>query len=63
MEQIVPESEEPSFSKLLDPLMLVLFGGKDRTATEWGTLLHDSGFELMSIAPAPGTNLIEAAPA
>jgi hypothetical protein len=62
IEQVVPDGDEPSFSKELDLLMLVLLGGKERSESEWRSLLSEGGFELTSIKPAAGTNLIEAAP-
>ena len=62
IEQVVPDGDEPSFSKELDLLMLVLLGGKERAAAEWRTLLAKGAFELTAIKPAAGTNLIEAAP-
>jgi hypothetical protein len=44
--------------------MLVVTGGKERTAREWQTLLKRSGFERRAIFPVPGDTvaIIEAAP-
>ncbi len=63
VEQVVPDGPGPSFSKSLDLLMLVLLGGRERTAPEWRRLLHGGGFEVVRTTPAHGTHLIEARPA
>ncbi len=60
VEQTVPEGPEPSFGKLFDLHMLVLLGGKERTATEWRALLAQERFELQQLEP---DGLIEASPA
>ena len=62
LEQVVPDEPGPSFAATLDLLMLVLLGGRERSAGEWRTLLRAGGFELLRIVPAAGTNRIEAAP-
>jgi hypothetical protein len=49
VEMVVPEGEEPSPSKTLDVLMLVMEGGKERTKEEYGTLLAASGFRLTRV--------------
>ena len=36
---VVPETNEPHFSKFIDLNMLVMTGGKERTAKEFATLL------------------------
>jgi hypothetical protein len=51
VEMVVPEGEEPSPSKPLDVLMLVMEGGKERTREEYGTLLAASGFRLTRVIP------------
>ncbi len=61
LEQVVPDQPGPSFATALDLLMLVLLGGRERSAAEWRTLLRRGGFELVRITPAAGTNLLEAA--
>jgi len=63
LEQVMPDGDTPSYAKLLDLIMLVLLGGKERTESEWRALLAGGGFELLEITPRPATNLIEAAPA
>ena len=44
---VVPETNEPHFSKFIDLNMLVMTGGKERTAKEFATLLEASGFKLL----------------
>jgi hypothetical protein len=34
VEQVLPEGDEPGYAKLLDLIMLVLVGGKERTESE-----------------------------
>ena len=51
IEMVVPEGNEPSPSKALDLLMLVMEGGKERTKEEYRTLLEASGFRLTRIIP------------
>jgi O-methyltransferase domain/Dimerisation domain len=48
IESVVAEGNEPQGSKWLDLLMLVL-GGKERTAPEWRALLEDAGFAVEEI--------------
>jgi hypothetical protein len=63
VEQVLPEGDEPSYGKLLDLIMLVLLGGKERTESEWRALLEQGAFELLETATGPATSLIEAASA
>lgn len=52
IEMIIPESNKPSFSKLLDIQMLAsMKGGKERTAAEFRSLLSESGFSAPRIIP------------
>jgi hypothetical protein len=65
IEPVVPGVNEPSFSKLLDLLMLVWHtGGRERTASEHERLLVSAGFRVERIVPTPcGLSIIEAVPA
>ena len=49
VEVVVPEGNEPHYSKLLDLEMLVSPGGVERTATEYGELLSAAGLRLTRI--------------
>lgn len=49
VETVVPESDEPHYSKLLDLEMLVSPGGAERTASEYRELLAAAGLRLTRI--------------
>lgn len=60
---VVPESNEPHFSKFIDLNMLVMTGGKERTAKEFEQLLGAAGFKLLRIIPTElPTSIVEAEP-
>ncbi|MBA3515140.1 MAG: methyltransferase [Pyrinomonadaceae bacterium] len=64
VEMVVPEGNEPSPSKALDLLMLVMEGGKERTKGEYRKLLEASGFNLTRIIPTKSPySVIEGQPA
>src|SRR5690606_17602956 len=46
VETVVPDGNDPHFSKIIDIEMLAAPGGMERTAAEFETLLEDSGFRL-----------------
>ncbi len=61
---VVPETNEPHFSKFIDLNMLVMTGGKERTAKEFEKLLSDAGFKLLRVIPTDvPTSIVEAEPA
>jgi len=51
IEQLIPDDNEPHWSKMLDIHMLTLLGGKQRTGKEYGELLRRTGFELLRVHP------------
>lgn len=51
VETIVPEGNEPHYSKLVDLEMLVSPGGLERTAEEYRALLSAAGLRLVRIVP------------
>jgi len=51
VEMVVPEGNEPHFSKVMDLGMLVLPGGVERTRSEYHTLLGGAGLRLDRIIP------------
>jgi hypothetical protein len=51
VETVVPEGDEPHYSKLLDLEMLVSPGGVERTAAEYKELFAAAGFRLTRIVP------------
>ena len=61
VEMVVPEGNEPHFSKVMDLGMLVLPGGVERTRSEFHTLLADAGLRLAHIIPTQNPlSIIEA---
>ncbi|MCG1018516.1 MULTISPECIES: methyltransferase [Burkholderiaceae] len=50
-ECVISDGPEFSFGKWLDLQMLVSFGGRERTESEYQTLLLASGFELQEVVP------------
>lgn len=46
---VLPESSEPHFGKFFDLNMLVMTGGKERTANQFEQLLQRSGFQLTNV--------------
>lgn len=60
---VVPENDEPDFSKTFDLNMMVMTGGKERTAAEFRALLTAAGFELLRVIPTDvPTCVVEAQP-
>lgn len=49
VEMVIPAPNQPSVGKLLDLEMLVISGGRERTAPEFRELLGKSGFKLSRI--------------
>jgi hypothetical protein len=63
VELVLPEGEEPFFGKWLDLHMLVMAGGRERTAAEYDALFRAAGFALARVIPTPpGPSVVEAAP-
>lgn len=61
IETVVPEGNEPHFSKIIDLEMLMSPGGVERTPAEFEQLLSDSGFKLTRIIPTKGPmSIVEA---
>lgn len=64
LEPVIPQGNEPSYAKLLDLLMLVYPGGRERTEAEHRDLLAGAGFSLERVVPtASPITILEAAPA
>jgi len=51
VESVVPEGDEPHYSKLLDLEMLASPGGVERTAEEYAELFRQAGLRLTRIIP------------
>ena len=54
VESVVEEDDNaPSMSKVMDLNMLVMTGGKERTANEYAGLFEKTGFRLTNVYPTP----------
>jgi len=63
IERLLPETSEPGMSVWMDLHMLVIAGGRERTATELRELLRAGGFEVDEIVTTPtGNGLVVARP-
>ena len=63
VEMLVPETNEPGFVQLMDINMLVMTGGRERTATEYGDLCAAAGLRLVrTIATGTPFFVVEAEP-
>jgi hypothetical protein len=63
IELVIPPGNEPSFGKLLDLLMLVYPGGRERTEAEHRDILASAGFRLERVIPTASTvSIVEAVP-
>jgi hypothetical protein len=61
---VVPEGDDPDFSKFFDLNMMVMTGGKERTAKEFDQLLSAAGFRFLRVIPTDlPTSIVEAEPA
>jgi len=60
---VLPEDTRPHPGKLLDLLMLMFPGGRERTETEWRQLLDNAGFSITKIVSTRvADSVIEAVP-
>jgi hypothetical protein len=63
IESVVRPGNEPDLSKLIDLEMMLLPGGRERTADEFAALFAGAGFELTRIVPTESPlSVIEARP-
>lgn len=63
VEIVVPEGNDPSFAKWMD-LMMITYGGKERSEKQYRQLFADAGCELTRIVPTrAGVSVIEGVPA
>lgn len=51
LEHVIPEGDEPHPGKLLDLVMLVAVGGRERTKREYAELLAAAGLQLQAVTP------------
>ena len=63
VEMLVQEEIRPDFVMLMDLNMLVMTGGRERTAKEFEKVFQDAGFEVTRVIPTKSPfALIEARP-
>jgi hypothetical protein len=61
LEAVIPPGNQPDFGKLIDIEMLLMPGGRERTAEEFASLFERAGFTLARIVPtASPLSVIEA---
>jgi hypothetical protein len=58
IEEIVPDPPKPTLGMWLDPHMLIMHGGRERTAAEYDALYSNAGLELEQIVPTPSAHSI-----
>jgi hypothetical protein len=64
VDAVVPEGDAPDFSKFFDLNMMVMTGGKERTAKEFGELLAAAGLRLSRVIPTDlPVSIVESEPA
>lgn len=64
VDAVIAGRNEPDFGKLLDLEMLLVPGGKERTADEFAKLMAGAGWKLTRVIPTPaGKSIIEGVPA
>jgi SAM-dependent methyltransferase len=61
LESVLSPSSDPSRA-LMDVLMMVLTGGRERTEAEFGSLLREAGFSLTRVIPTAGASILESQP-
>ena len=63
VDMVLPEDSRPHPGKLLDLLMLMFPGGRERTEAEWRSLLDKAGFVVTRVLPTRvADSVIEAVP-
>jgi hypothetical protein len=63
VEMVLPSGDTPHPGKMLDMVMLIVPGGQERTAAEYGVLLDKAGFRLTRVVPtASPVSIVEAIP-
>jgi hypothetical protein len=62
LETVLTPSSDPA-RRLMDLLMMVLTGGRERTESEFRSLLRNAGFSLTRVISTKGASIIESRPA
>jgi hypothetical protein len=64
VERLFGPANEPDPVKFADLMMLVMLGGRERTADEFRSLYTEAGFRLVGIIPTESPySIVEGAPA
>jgi hypothetical protein len=58
IERVLKPPNQPDFGKFMDLHMLILLGGRERTAYEFQTLLREAGFSLSRVISTVGPHSI-----
>ena len=61
VEGVLTRSTDPT-TALMDMLMMVLTSGRERTESEFRSLLQEAGFSMVQVIQAPGVSIIESRP-
>jgi hypothetical protein len=61
LDNVLSPSSDPG-SALMDMLMMVLTSGRERTESEFRTLIGDAGFSLINVIPTAGHAILESQP-
>ena len=63
LEWVLPEGDTPHVAKVVDINMMMLMGGEERTAKQYGRLLAKAGFRMTQVIPsACECSVVEAVP-
>ena len=54
IDYVLPEGPEPSLAHLMDLIMMMVVGGRERTRAQHEALLGPEGYELVRDTPVPG---------
>lgn len=64
LEAVVPDDNQPHFSKFMDLIMMTMTGGCERTAKQYTELLEKAGFKVKNVIPTNSfMSIVEAVPA
>jgi O-methyltransferase domain len=58
VESVIPDTPDFDMGKWMDVNMLVMLGGRERTAAEYRELYAKAGFELEQLIPTPSPHSI-----
>jgi hypothetical protein len=61
VEAVLTRSTDPA-SALMDMLMMVLTNGRERTESEFRSLLQEAGFSMVQVIRGAGVSIIESRP-